>query len=411
MKRIDQAAWEREGPGNSADLPGRSVFSARPWAWLAFARRPELLPRMALAARPGVLVLMAGLLAGLWLVLGYGTGPKEAPPADRAGLLLLAEHSSPKLDKTSAEASARPPAAAPQVELDRRSPDATGTATPPPAVAPAPVQAAPNPLPPLDPLPPVELPRVSPPVEPAPPPPAAAEPLENCFASRDSQRGDTPMTGSWKMLGLQTVLAAALLTPAAGAADEPDKITALTKQIGDLRAAVESLEKTVKERCGDLRTDVNLSLEKHRVTQTDLDRLKGDIAQLRQDIEAVRKLLPTTQVSGYPPDARSDMEQMRRLVDQMRQDLEALRRGAPATRIAGFPPTTDTARVRLVNTFPAPMHIVVNGRAYVLEPGESRWSDPISFGTFTYEVLGVRPPQTRVLNPGDPPFTITVFPR
>jgi hypothetical protein len=357
-----------------------------------------LLPDVALAARPGVLVLTTGLLVGLCLILvAWGGG--GVPRAGRDGLLLLADNSSPKLDRTSAQAPPSRSAAVPKVEPDRQSLEGNGTACPPRVVVAAPVQTAEPP--------PAPLPTLEPPPAPVPPPLAVEIPLENCYAFRDAHPGEGPMMCNWKLLGLQSVVAAAFLTsaaPAAEPASEPDKTTAIVKQLGDLKAALEALDKTVRTECGGLRADV-------KATQIEVERLKTDMALLRQDLDAMRKQAPPTRESAYPPEARAELEQMRRAVEALHQDIEALRRQMPATRVAGFPPAEGMGRVRLVNTFPAPVTIVVNRRSYELNPGESRWTEPFRYGPFSYEVLGIQEPRTRALAANDPPFTIHVYPR
>jgi hypothetical protein len=247
------------------------------------------------------------------------------------------------------------------------------------------------------------------------PPPFVADLVvrENSYATRDAYRGDTPMMNRWKTLGLPTVLAAAFFTPAARPAEpaaEPDKTSVILKQLAELRTAIESLDRTVKREVGDLRTDIDRTDVRLKAAQVDMEKLRSEVAQLRAEMESLRKLYPTTQVSAYPPEARTEMEQMRRTMEQIRQDLDAMRRQPPASRISNFPPAGDLARVRLVNTFLTPMTIVVNGRAYQLEPGDTRLTDPIPYGTFTYEVLGVQAPRVRTFTPGEP-FTITVHPR
>ncbi len=222
------------------------------------------------------------------------------------------------------------------------------------------------------------------------------------------------MMNRWRMLGLPTVLAAAFVTPAAPAAEpasEPDKTTVILRQLTDLRTAIETLDRTVKREAGDLRHDMDRSEVRLKATQLEVEKLKTDIAQLRADLDNLRKTFPTTQVSAYPPEARTELEQMRRAMDLIRQDLEALRRQPPSTRVSAFPPTAgDLGRIRLVNTYLTPMTIVVNRRAYELQPGETRLTEPVPYGEFAYEVIGVQPPRVRTLTPGEP-FTITVHPR
>jgi hypothetical protein len=402
-----------EDRGSKAILDPRSSI-------LDLLRVPHVLPEVALTPRLVLLVLTMMLLVSLCLMLWRGM---PAPPrADLAELGLPAGVASPKLNNTSAEAPASLPPAAPTAELDKHPHDVPAEAVtpvpPPPPKVPEP--AALPPLPMLEPLVPEKAPAPSPEPPPLTPvtsapvaPPTPVEPAaENCYAIRDTHRGDSPMMSTWKMLGLQTVLAAALTPPAAlateGPAAEPDATTALTKQIADLKAAIQALDKTVKQECGDLRND----LEKTKLAaQVDLKSVNEQIAQLRADLESMRKLLASKQVAAYPTDPRAELEEVRRQLAQLHQDMEALRKQLPATRVAGFPP--EGRSIRLVNTYPAEVPIRVNDRVYYVAPGETRLTEPIAFGTFTYEVLlqGLTGARTRTNSPSEGQFTIHVHPQ
>src|SRR5262245_25670251 len=98
--------------------------------------------------------------------------------------------------------------------------------------------------------------------------------------------------------------------PADGAKEDP-----VAKQLKELKQSVDSLINRQK-------------------AQTDIDELKRQVALLRQDLDDVRKNLSSTRVSGYS--------------------------GATAA----------TGRVRLVNTYPELMTVVVNNKTYTLAPGE-----------------------------------------
>ena len=62
------------------------------------------------------------------------------------------------------------------------------------------------------------------------------------------------------------------------------------------------------------------------------------------------------------------------------------------------------------NTYATEVGIRVNRRLYRLLLGETRLSEPIPAGTFTYEVVNVSPgPQVRTLDPNQR-FTVWVHP-
>src|SRR5262249_40586466 len=86
---------------------------------------------------------------------------------------------------------------------------------------------------------------------------------------------------------------------------------------------------------------------------------------------------------------------------KLHQEFDGLRvRLNTTTRVAASPPNESpaaTGRIEMVNTFPTEMSIVINGRSYIVPPFETRMSETIPAGPFTYEVLGVRPAVTRTL--------------
>ena len=203
------------------------------------------------------------------------------------------------------------------------------------------------------------------------------------------------MIRNWKMLALQTMLAGALAPAVVQAqAQVPNSDTglktdpaAVTKQVDDLKKSIEAVEKRLGDSLlamgKDLRdlitefqsykTDTNLKVGK---AQTDIDDLKKQVAQLRQDLDALKNR-PASRESAYP---------------------------APSTTPAA------TGRVRLVNSFVDPMTIIVNGKAYQVAPGETKLTDPLPAGTFSYEVLGVQQRLDRALAANET-FTVTVHSR
>lgn len=187
------------------------------------------------------------------------------------------------------------------------------------------------------------------------------------------------MMHNWRLLGWHMVLATALTAapvPTALVAQEPksqaepDATTAILKRLDDVKKFLEEMDKRLKGTLESLTsTDVNVAK-----LQMDTNDIKRQLGQLRSDVDALR-----SRTSLYLP--------------------------APAP--AAVPPT---GRVRLVNTFPDLMTIIVNERAYRLPPGDTRLTDPLPAGTFTYMVLGVQPEQTRTLAANET-FTITIHPR
>jgi hypothetical protein len=389
-KRTEAGAGEEARSAARWGLPDRAVFVR---ALRALAPR-SLLPGIDLPPRRGLLVLgtfaLVGLCAGLAV---FGARPRPEP----AGFDLRAEDSSSKLNSTSAGAPATLVEAAPPTELDNRSHDAQEEASRPQPV-PAPVAQAPSPEPAPPSLTPaapaVVLPQLPPTTPAAPVLPVAVQEAfsANCYVTREPHRGDSPMMRTWKLLGLNTLLAAALSTPvlagqldgpAAAQPEERDKSAVLEKLKG-LEKKLDDMEAGLKKSIDNLET--NALLKTNRL-QRDMEDLKGQIAQLRQDVDAMR--------TREFPTLRKDME------DGLRN------------RQSNYPSTAAspaTGRVQLRNTFPEMMTIIVNGVSQRVLPNQTV-TVPVPAGTFTYWILGVQAqPQTRTLAANET-YDIHVFPR
>jgi hypothetical protein len=352
-----------------------------------------LLPAINLPARPGLLLLTALLLSLLCLVM---TIPKRPTPGAAVEFALLSDRSSPNLNSTSAEAPLR--SGVPQAE--EGSPDTSGADVSPPVmtqvrqsadseVGPAVANPTENPAllvperlaaPAPEPVspPPAELPRQLAGEESLPILPAAVlEPVrEDCYPVRDSHQGDTPMMRTWKMLGLNTLLAALFAaTPGLGSntsgpLSDAEKLDELQKQLNELKNSLAEVKKTL----GDIRTDANLGAQK---AQSQIGDLSNQVTQLLDSLR--NRTSMSTRIAASPP----------------------LDTGPPA----------GTARIEMANTYSQPVSVVINNRrSYPLQPGERRLSDPIPAGSFTYEILGVTPMVTRTVA-ADKVFTVWVHPQ
>jgi hypothetical protein len=389
---------ERTNPERARpDTPRRLVCCADPIVAathrLSNSRRRFLLPALSLPARPGLLLLTALLLGLLCLVMAIPRRPTSGTAVEFA---LLRDRSSTNLNSTSAEAPTR--AGVPQAE--EGSPDTSGANGSPPVMAQvrqsadpeagpavanptaspallAPERlAAPTPEPVS--LPPAELPRQLAGEESLPILPATVlEPVrEDCYPVRGPHQGDTPMMRTWKMLGLNTLLAALFAaTPALGSntsgpLSDAEKLDEIQKQLNELKNSLAEVKKTL----ADGRTDASLGAQK---VQSQIGELGNQVTQL----------------------------------------LDSLRnRTSMSTRIAASPsldtgPPTGTARIEMANTYSQPVSVVINNRrSYPLQPGERRLSDPIPAGSFSYEILGVTPMVTRTIA-ADKVFTVWVHPQ
>jgi chromosome condensin MukBEF ATPase and DNA-binding subunit MukB len=182
------------------------------------------------------------------------------------------------------------------------------------------------------------------------------------------------MLRHWQLLGLHALLAALLATAPALAdtdtqKDNGDTLKSIDSQLKQLNQTLAALN-DIKKELADFRRDTNVTVQKSR---EDIAELQRKTANLEREVEELRNRL------------------------------------SASTRIALAPPPTTMGRVRLLNTFNAPMTIVVNDRAYRLDPNREQTID-VPVGVFTYEVLGVQPPVTRTLD-ANKIFTIFVYPR
>lgn len=187
------------------------------------------------------------------------------------------------------------------------------------------------------------------------------------------------MMRSWKMLGLNTFLAALFAaTPGlsgstSGPPSDAEKLDEIQKQLNELKNALAEFRKTL----ADARTDSNLGAQR---VQSQISDLGNQVLQLRADVDGLRNRPPI------------------------------------ASRIAASPPSdtgsaTGTARIEMANTYSQPVFVVINNqRSYLLQPGERRLSDPVPAGSFTYEVLAVTPMMTRTVA-ADKIFTVWVHPQ
>jgi small-conductance mechanosensitive channel len=204
------------------------------------------------------------------------------------------------------------------------------------------------------------------------------------------------MMRTWKLIRF-TALVAALLAAAPIVAQDPpvkntDKPDEVQKQLKDLKTSVDGpqgLKKSVEEindklksldkihtALNNLHVDLNT---RSQAADREIANLKDEVARLRTEVDSLRKT-PTS-----------------------------------ASRESGFAPGATTAplasgRVELLNTWTAPVAVVVNNRTYRLLPMERRLTDPIPAGTFTYEVINVTAPNIARSLAANQVYTIHIHP-
>jgi prefoldin subunit 5 len=238
---------------------------------------------------------------------------------------------------------------------------------------------------------------------------------------RNPHRGDSPMMSTWKLLGLKALLAGALTAAPAlaqnsdGTGKAPD-LASLATQLEAIKKKVDSIDAQVKP-LGTLPTSVttlkdtlNKLKDSHDVLKKGFD---GAVTRIDDALRALQNR--ATDIELKNSKTQEDLTNLAAQVEKLRKDVDSLSTRIGSTQISAYPPRegalAGTGRVRLVNTYFQPMSIAVNRTLYMVAPGETRFSEPVPAGTFTYEVLGVQPaPQTRQLAANET-FTVTVHPQ
>jgi hypothetical protein len=194
----------------------------------------------------------------------------------------------------------------------------------------------------------------------------------------------------WPLFGLSVLVVAALALPSAAADPElkqtdSQKIDEILRDMRDLKATAGRVQDELKNlqtreelHHQSLSRDVNERIERVRDF---LGGLESRIKRLETELEALHAQATTAnRVANYPS----------------------------AGSGAAAPPLTGPIRLR--NTFPEQVSIVISGQSYQLMPGETQLLPAQPAGPFTYEVLGIQAPRTVTLAPNER-FTVTVYPR
>ncbi|HEV3085040.1 MAG TPA: hypothetical protein VGY66_35095 [Gemmataceae bacterium] len=214
------------------------------------------------------------------------------------------------------------------------------------------------------------------------------------------------MTRTWKLIGLNTLLAAMLAAApvlADDASKSTDKPDELQKQLRELKTSLAEVKTSVAEMKA-----IKDSVEKMNEVLESMKTLPGDVKNFRSDYN--------TEIQA----AKREISDLREEVRRLKSDVESLRKTPTnAARESGFAPgmtgpgvnPVPTGRVQLSNTWSAPVSVIVNGRSYPVLPGEVKFTEPIPAGTFSYEVVGITlPNNVRTLVAGET-YRISVFPR
>jgi hypothetical protein len=338
-----------------------------------------------LPRRTWLLAPACGVLVALCTVLAaWHTTSRPAP----SGFDLRADPASPNFDSNSATATGADPAPPrqPPTREDGEPRITIGPLSRPPSEPPA------NDLPPL--------------------PPAPPGPPET---RRDSPRGDDTMT-QVKILGLPIALAAALSAPPMARAGDVEKTPTPEQMARDIKDIKEEQKKSSEALMGQLKA-IQDQLRSVEGLRKDVDGLKNTVQSINVALELTTQNLraKTTELA----EAQAALKQMREDLDRVRaagtarcdgltEQVADLKRRLDDTSRQAARMTEATGTVRLFNTFNRAVSIVVNGRSYQLEPGESHTLANQPLGTVTFEALGVGPRTTRMLT-ADRPLDIEVY--
>lgn len=243
----------------------------------------------------------------------------------------------------------------------------------------------------------------------------------------------TPMMRTWKKLTVESVVALALAGGPALADSIPQEparfMLASATAIGPAHADAPAAKEPVsKEQLDDVQKKLDKKIDDKAsvVNQSVNDLGKGlgkKIEEATANINGVLEVIKAEQANLRQTVIKNndltqlDIESLRKEITSLKADVESLRnRLQTSTTRASLYNAEQAAlaqssgRVEMVNTYGSDMTIVVNGKAYVVRSGETKFSEPVGPGTFTYEVLGVQPPVAKTMS-SNQIFVVRVHPR
>jgi hypothetical protein len=189
------------------------------------------------------------------------------------------------------------------------------------------------------------------------------------------------MIRTWKMFGVQTLVAVVLAAAPGLARAEPENDNS---DIKDIKQRLETIEKGL--------TAIQKSLDAASKAQTlDVKLLKGKINKLEEQmgalqttVDALKKKLSRTETeANYPPEGMDEF--IKSLINGLVRIEKKLDRLTTSTQVAKAPPEVGT--VALNNRYDEEILFTVNGTSYRLAPGTSRSLVDVPAGSLTYEVI------------------------
>jgi hypothetical protein len=219
-----------------------------------------------------------------------------------------------------------------------------------------------------------------------------------------------------KLLGLPIALAAALSAQPLARAGDVEKTPTPEQMAKDIKEIKEAQKKSSDALMDQLRA-IQDQLRSVEGLRKDVDGLKNTVQSINVAMELATQNLKAKSVELAETQAtlkqvRDELERVRvagsARCDGLTEEVAELRKRLADTSRQAARLTEATGTIRLYNTFSRPVSVVVNGRSYPLEPGESHTLSNQPVGTVTYEVLGISPRTTRALT-ADRPLDIEVF--
>ena len=155
-------------------------------------------------------------------------------------------------------------------------------------------------------------------------------------------------------------------------------------------------------------------------TDQKIEKLQKDVAKLRKDLEDLKDDVKTSSARGAK--VAEDLQDIKKLLRDMadrqavisRQSAYDPRSLLPAAPPPGVPPRLASGTITVQNNYMAPATVRINGRPYVVAPGQPMPIVGVPPGTFQYsvEVEGfgmVEPLRTDILPSSG--YRITIFPK
>jgi hypothetical protein len=182
------------------------------------------------------------------------------------------------------------------------------------------------------------------------------------------------MSNNWRLVGMALLSVGLVFSPAVAREDkEPPRTQG--ELIAEILQRLGQMEKTLNDRC-------------------------NNILRAVEDV----KYSNDVRVSS----CEKEIEEIKKQIGQIKKEVEKL--GGSAPRVALYPPNSNTGTIHIRNSFPADITVKVNEQPYVLRPNSEITLPPLTAGTFSYEVQGVRARQVQKLAANET-FTIDVFPQ